>query len=300
MQPVVIAIIAAGAGLLVGFFVGRLGGLKEGLSVGRREGLGEGRTAALEEGRSEGLAEGRRLGRSEGLEEGRARGFDEGRTTGLEEGRTYARSKVRDGERQAALVEAVGRVSGFLTNNVKAPLAGAAADADADELRERIDRALGALQDVDFFMTEVDTAPSGTDLAKLAGRVAREFATDQDVVVRFMLSDPVVEAEVNPSALLDALYLLLHNAARFGGGTTIDLIVRSGEGRAEILVRDHGEGFSEEAFARAFDPFYSTTPDGLGLGLPHARRVIEEMGGSISLRNVPDGGAEVEISFPVA
>ncbi|NIR79685.1 MAG: two-component sensor histidine kinase, partial [Gemmatimonadetes bacterium] len=45
--------------------------------------------------------------------------------------------------------------------------------------------------------------------------------------------------------------------------------------RAKIIVRDRGEGFSEEAFARAFDPFYSTSDEGLGLGLPHARKVIE-------------------------
>jgi len=71
-------------------------------------------------------------------------------------------------------------------------------------------------------------------------------------------------------------------------------------GRVHLTVRDRGEGFSEEAFARAFDPFYSTSTEGLGLGLPHARKVIEGMGGQIALRNVPDGGAEVEISFPAA
>lgn len=65
-------------------------------------------------------------------------------------------------------------------------------------------------------------------------------------------------------------------------------------------MRDRGKGFSEEAFRRAFDPFYSTSDAGLGLGLPHARKVIESMGGRIELRNVPDGGAEVEISFPTA
>ena len=72
------------------------------------------------------------------------------------------------------------------------------------------------------------------------------------------------------------------------------------KGSAFVRVRDRGKGFSEEAFQRAFDPFYSTTDDGLGLGLPHARRIIEGMGGRIQLRNVPDGGGEVEISFPSA
>ena len=51
------------------------------------------------------------------------------------------------------------------------------------------------------------------------------------------------------------------------------------------------------AFKRAFDPFYSTSKEGLGLGLPHARTLIEGMGGRVELSNVPDGGAEVEVSF---
>ncbi|MEE2898605.1 MAG: HAMP domain-containing sensor histidine kinase, partial [Gemmatimonadota bacterium] len=85
--------------------------------------------------------------------------------------------------------------------------------------------------------------------------------------------------------------------ARFGGGATVDLTVETRDGRALVTVRDRGEGFSEEAFKRAFDPFYSTSKDGLGLGLPHARTLIEGMGGRVELRNVPAGGAEVQVSF---
>ncbi len=118
--------------------------------------------------------------------------------------------------------------------------------------------------------------------------------------MRLQLGSSAVRALVNPPALMDALYLVLHNAARFGGGGTIDLTVDQGDGRARVVVRDRGEGFSEEAFSKAFDPFYSTSNEGLGLGLPHARKVVEEMGGRIELRNVPDGGAEVELSFATA
>jgi signal transduction histidine kinase len=97
---------------------------------------------------------------------------------------------------------------------------------------------------------------------------------------------------------MDALYLVLHNAARFGGTATVDVSVLAESGSARIRVRDRGPGFSDEALRRAFDPFYSTAEDGLGLGLPHARRVVEGMGGRIELRNVAAGGGEVEISFP--
>jgi signal transduction histidine kinase len=204
----------------------------------------------------------------------------------------------REAERELALREAIGRVSVFLDKSVRAPLSGGSQRPDASDLQERIDRALGALQDLDFFIAELGEARESTDLCQLAQAVSREFAADHDVGVRLMLSGSMVRAMVNRAAMMDALYLILHNAGRFGGGVTIDLSVENAGGQAKLLVRDRGEGFTAEAFNRAFDPFYSTSEEGLGLGLPHARKVVEGMGGTIELRNVPDGGAEVEISFP--
>jgi signal transduction histidine kinase len=274
---IVIGVALGGVGLLVGLSRGR----KAGTAAGRRE--VDFRLRAL----TEAVRRGKVLG---DMPPGSAEG---------ELQRALAEGWApREEEREAALREAVGRVSAFLEKSVRRPLTGFGDGADAAELRERIARALGALEDLDFFVKEADGAREGTDLSSLAQRVSKEFVTDQGVGVRLMLSDAVVRANVNPAALMDALYLVLHNAGRFGDGKTIDLTVSSQGGRATITVRDRGKGFTEEAFRRAFDPFYSTSDEGLGLGLPHARKVIEGMGGRIDLRNVPDGGAEVEISFP--
>ena len=200
-------------------------------------------------------------------------------------------------ERQSALKEAIGRVSVFLDASVRRPLAGAGRGAHAGELRERIQRALGALEDLNFFLEEPAGESEGCDLVPLVQNVARDFAADQDVGVRIQLAEASVRATVNAQVLMDSLYLILHNAGRFGGGTTVDVTVQAVDGRALVTVRDRGEGFTEQAFKRAFDPFYSTSRDGLGLGLPHARTLIEGMGGRVELRNAPDGGAEVEVSF---
>ncbi|MEX0837802.1 MAG: ATP-binding protein [Gemmatimonadota bacterium] len=204
----------------------------------------------------------------------------------------------RGEERGAALADAVGRVSRFLHRQVREPLAEADDRANAQELRERIELALGALEDVDFFLAEAGEEPRGMDLVPLVQQVSREFAADHEVTVRLQLGSSSIRASVAREALMDALYLVLHNAARFGGGATIDLTVVQEGGTPSIRIRDRGKGFSEDAFKRAFDPFYSETDDGLGLGLPHARKSVEAMGGSITLRNVPDGGAEVEIELP--
>ena len=333
MDPLLVGLVALLLGGAIGVAVGRASGrsaaLLAGAEDGRRSGIEQGRRSGREEGRLEGFEEGRREGpqegRNAGLEQGRRAGRDEeqersrerfealvaavarGRMPeGLAEGSPEAELRdalvtgwaPREAERQAALREAIGRVASFLQAQVREPLAGVEEGADAEELRERIGRALGSLEDLDFFMSETEEERRGTDLAKLAQEVSRQFAADQDIGVRLMLGNATVRASVNAPALMDALYLILHNAGRFGGGSTVDLTVESAGGRATIRVRDRGEGFTEEAFARAFDPFYSTSNEGLGLGLPHARKVVEGMGGEIHLHNVPDGGAEVEVSFP--
>lgn len=288
------------AGLLlavVGFFTGRSSGRAAGLEAGRRQGRDEG----FEAGRVEARADAERQMRSlvDAVSRGRRPQGAASGTAAAELQRALEQGWApREAERHAALLEAVGRVSAFLRNAVRSPLAGASPSADAEELRERIERALGAMQDLDFFSREPVLDGEASDLTHLVQQVTREFAQDQSVGLRLSLDDKPVRARVNKASFLDALYLVLHNAARFGGAGTVEVSVLREGGTARIRVHDRGPGFSEEALLRAFDPFYSTTEDGLGLGLPHARRIIEGMGGHIALRNPTAGGGEVEISFP--
>ena len=277
--------VAAGVILgVVGFIAGRSAGHTAGLAEGRTQGSGEldSRLKAAAAAIARGV-------RPEGAEAGAA---EAELHAALEQG--WA---PRETERKAALVEAIGRVSAFLNSSVRAPLSGVTEHADADELRERVGQALGALSDLDFFLEEPSGEREACDLEALVKQVAREFSADQSVGLRLQLSGSAIRASVNSRTFMDGLYLIFHNAARFGGGGTVDVAVQAVDGRAVVRVRDRGEGFSEEAFRRAFDPFYSSSSEGLGLGLPHARGLIEGMGGRIELSNVPDGGAQVEISF---
>jgi signal transduction histidine kinase len=280
-------------------------GAVAGFALGRSGGRAAGHEAGLRQGRVEGRHEGEKKGdeRIRAVAEAVSRGR---RPAGAEEGSAEAELHralrmgwgPREEEYQKALKEAMGRLDGFLGRAVRAPLSGATEKSDAGELRERIGRALGALDDLGFFLKKPGTETEGRDLQGLVQQVTREFAQDQAVGVRVRMDGNPARAEVNAQAFMDALYLILHNAGRFGGGGTVDVTVVTEDGRSTITVRDRGPGFSEEAFTRAFDPFYSTSADGMGLGLPHARKSIEGLGGRIELRNVPDGGAEVDLSFP--
>ena len=86
-------------------------------------------------------------------------------------------------------------------------------------------------------------------------------------------------------------------------GRTRELSVASGEGDANevfVEVRDTGPGFEPGELDRLFRPFYTTKSEGLGMGLPICRSIIEAHGGRlVAAPNMPYG-AVFRFTLPVA
>lgn len=205
----------------------------------------------------------------------------------------------RNEERERALREALGRIAAFLRQGVRDPLARASGQ-NRPTLEEGVRTALGAIQDLEFFLREPLTPDETHNLVPVVQQVTREFTTDWEVAVRLQASERPVRAHIHRDSFMDAVYLLLHNAGQFGGGKTVDVSVTEEDDHAAVTIRDHGPGFTAEALEKANDLFYSTTEAGLGLGIPFARKIVESLGGSIRLRNADAGGAEVTLSLPLA
>jgi len=70
-----------------------------------------------------------------------------------------------------------------------------------------------------------------------------------------------------------------------------------GTGTATLTLRDTGPGLSPEATERLFTPFFSTKRDGRGLGLTLAHEVLTRHDFDHTLRNHPEGGAELVVRF---
>ncbi len=84
------------------------------------------------------------------------------------------------------------------------------------------------------------------------------------------------------------------------GSGRIHLSVRNARpGQVDVLVADEGQGLAKEARERLFEPYFSTKSTGTGLGLAITKSIVEELGGSIALRNRPEGGAEVRVTLVV-
>jgi two-component system sensor kinase FixL len=118
--------------------------------------------------------------------------------------------------------------------------------------------------------------------------------------VRFEIDGPETELAVDPGQMGRALLNLMTNAAqamRHGG------VVRVVGERSEALYRlcliDQGPGMDADVVARCQEPFFTTKTRGTGLGLPIARRVVEEHHGTFRLESTLGRGTTVVIELPV-
>jgi len=75
---------------------------------------------------------------------------------------------------------------------------------------------------------------------------------------------------------------------------------RQGDGEAKVAVRDFGTGLDRQNLHRLFDPFYSTKPEGLGMGLAISRSIVETHGGQLWASNNPDRGATFTFTIRIS
>jgi len=71
------------------------------------------------------------------------------------------------------------------------------------------------------------------------------------------------------------------------------------EGRNLMLaVEDDGPGVAPSILGRLFEPLITTKPNGVGLGLPLVRRILERHGGSVHYEKAESGGARFLVRLP--
>ncbi|MGF6113337.1 sensor histidine kinase [Pseudomonas frederiksbergensis] len=134
------------------------------------------------------------------------------------------------------------------------------------------------------------------DVAREAVRLCAWEATQCQVTIEDRLPDNLPPVYADRVLLEQVLLNLLRNAIDANReqhpGRPSLIVMAAGQGSAatvEISVHDQGPGVSEPELEQIFTPFYTSKPDGLGLGLSMSRSIIEGFGGELRARRQPVG-----------
>ena len=121
------------------------------------------------------------------------------------------------------------------------------------------------------------------------------------IQLRVEIPDNLPSVACVQSDLEQVLLNLLTNAreASSQGGTVTVCALPRDEG-ALISVIDTGSGIAAENLPRVLEPFFTTKPDGSGLGLTICRSIVWEAGGVIGVESEPDRGTRVNVTVPWA
>jgi len=146
--------------------------------------------------------------------------------------------------------------------------------------------------------TDVKALTASEQLDELAGFLAPQLA-DRGVDVEKAYCPECPPIEMDPKLLRQALLNLVMNAVHaMPDGGTVRLGTETRDGRVLLTVSDTGGGVPEEVAEHVFEVFYSTTEGGSGLGLPIARRVVEDAGGTLQFETVPECGTTFTLNLP--
>lgn len=127
-----------------------------------------------------------------------------------------------------------------------------------------------------------------------------------EIPIDTVLTEDRLPIIADPIQIRQALLHLLRNAieATLEAGINDAAIVVTttvdGCGFAKVLVTDRGSGLSTEAREKLFDPFYSTKPQSLGMGLAVCRTLIISHAGRIGFIDHPEDGTTLYFTLPLA
>jgi signal transduction histidine kinase len=135
-------------------------------------------------------------------------------------------------------------------------------------------------------------------LADLATFVGPEFGK-KNIKLALVLDRGPSSVTGDSFQLKNAVLNLLLNALQATPAGGLVTVETGQEGDSlSIDVRDNGEGIAPDKLERVFDVFFTMREGGTGLGLPIARRIVEEHGGALTLASRPDVGTTARILLP--
>jgi signal transduction histidine kinase len=116
-----------------------------------------------------------------------------------------------------------------------------------------------------------------------------------DPELPMVLGDPIQLEQVALNLILNAL----EAAVASERNREVSVTTSRADGVVELAVHDTGRGIGPDVAPRLFEPFFSTKPEGLGMGLVIVRSIVERHWGSVRVDSGVHGGAVFTVTLPV-
>lgn len=228
------------------------------------------------------------------------------------------------GELAASIAHEIRNPLAAISGSVELLCSGVSSPQDATRLREivlrEIERLDALIRDFLRYARPVPPKLEAVALLPLLDDVARMLASGIPAGAQLEVeADPGAVALADATQLRQVLWNLVRNAFDALEGPGVVRLEASrvvgapqeegpggrkpsagGCGCVEIVVADTGRGISLAELERIFDPFYTTKPDGTGLGLPTVHRIVEGHHGALSVESQPGVGTRFRVRLAAA
>jgi PAS domain S-box-containing protein len=216
-------------------------------------------------------------------------------------------------------IAALGRVAAQVAHEVKNPLtglllyamhlknklSGKPAEGEmvlCDRIIDSINHLVGTTEQIMSLARPVTLAPRPLDLNQVVKKVLqllRPQISAYRIEERLDLPETEVVALLDETSLTSALInLTLNSIQSMPGGGRLTVKTNRVNGTSRLTIADTGCGMTAEQIEKVFEPFYTTKSQGLGLGMPYAKKVIEQHRGAIHIESQPDAGTRITIELP--
>ena len=164
-----------------------------------------------------------------------------------------------------------------------------------NHLNSRVEQILGFARPVNLTLQRGNFNQIINDILELL----RPQLTANNVEVRLSMGRQAAYSMMDEASMRGALMNLILNAIEaMPGGGTLSIKVEQTDKTLRIEIADTGPGIGEEQAKKIFEPFYTTKDQGLGLGMPYAKKIIDQHGGTISLSSQQGEGTTINITLP--
>jgi len=228
-----------------------------------------------------------------------------------------SKASLRRSERLAAL----GQLTAGLAHELRNPLGTIKASAEMltknltkdrpDVLAEmtgyigaEVNRMNGLITSFLDFARPLQIHPARADFQAVLDNAVQqqsELAKTRDVAVVQRIEGGPLEFAFDSDLLKIALSNLVQNAIQASAaGQEVEIRAIARDQNLVVLVSDHGEGIQPQHLESIFNPFFTTKPQGVGLGLPIVSKIVDEHQGRLQVFSEPGKGTTFEMTLPQA